>query len=250
VSLRKTYQKAWGYLWRCHAPFDAFLPEIGQDDLALLHSIRPFTMTTPERMYALLSAVRYVCANSIPGDIVECGVWRGGSMMLVAKTLIQLGQHDRNLHLYDTFAGMTAPSAKDRTRFEKQSPVESFAQTKKDGDVVHWSYAALEEVRKNMFSTGYNRDRLHFIKGPVEDTIPGHMPERIALLRLDTDFYESSKHEMLHLFPQLVQGGVLVLDDYGHWEGQRLAVEEYFAEHKVKMLLNRIDYTGRIGVKT
>jgi hypothetical protein len=90
---------------------------------------------------------------------------------------------------------------------------------------------------------------VRFVKGLVEDTLPSSAPESIALLRLDTDWYESTRHELIHLFPRLVSGGVLILDDYGHWQGARKALDEYFEEHGVKMLLNRIDYSARIGVK-
>ena len=115
---------------------------------------------------------------------------------------------------------------------------------------MHWSFSPIEETRRNVLSTGYSPDRVHFVKGPVEQTIPANAPETIALLRLDTDFYESTRHELIHLFPRLVPGGVLIIDDYGHWEGARQAVDEYFKENKIRMLLNRVDYTGRIGVKT
>ncbi len=100
-----------------------------------------------------------------------------------------------------------------------------------------------------MLSVGYPENRVHFVKGPVENTIPEHAPKGIALLRLDTDFYSSSKHELVHLFPRLASGGVLLLDDYGHWEGQRIAMDEYLAETGIPILLNRLDYTARIGVK-
>ena len=244
-----TFSRACHYVWQRFAPFGGFLPEVSRADLELLKTVRPFTGTSAERMYALLNAVRYVARNEIAGDMVECGVWRGGSMMLIARALLELKQTDRVLYLYDTYAGMTAPSAQDATQFEKTSPAESFEARKKEEGVVDWCYAPIEEVRKNMSSTGYPEDKLQFIKGPVEKTIPGRIPDQIALLRLDTDFYESSMHELVHLFPRLVSGGVLILDDYGHWEGQRIAVEEYIEKHKVKLLLNRIDYTGRIAVK-
>ena len=247
---RQFWNRGWGYLWRRYTPFEAFLPEVDEADLQLMREVRPFTMTSPERMYALPNAVRYVVANRLAGDITECGVWRGGSMMLIAKALLQLKDTERHLYLYDTFAGMTKPSAKDSTRFEKRTPEESYTASKKEGDdVVHWSYASLQEVQANLSSTGYDQSKLHFVKGPVEQTIPGIIPERIALLRLDTDFYESSKHEMEHLFPRLISGGVLILDDFGHWEGQRIAVEEYIKQHYLRLLLNRIDYSGRIAVK-
>ena len=83
----------------------------------------------------------------------------------------------------------------------------------------------------------------------MEETIPTHIPHAISLLRLDTDWYESTKHELTHLFPLLSPGGVIIIDDYGHWQGAKKAVDEYFEENKIKILLNRIDYTGRIGVK-
>jgi O-methyltransferase len=238
-----------GYLWRRFAPCEAVLPEMNPEDWKIMREVRPFTMTSPERLYGLMSGIRYVIANRIPGDIVECGVWKGGSMMAAAKTLLKLNSTERNLHLFDTFAGMTPPSAKDGSRFGHETPGESFARLQNSDGSSRWCFGPLEEVRRNMSSTGYPEGNIHFVKGPVENTIPAQAPEEIALLRLDTDFYESSKHEMLHLFPRLSPGGVLLLDDYGHWEGQRLAVDEYLSENKIKVLLNRLDYTGRIGVK-
>jgi O-methyltransferase len=246
---RKLMSRAAGYAWRRFAPLDAFVPESSDADLQLIREVKPFTMTSPERVYGLLSAIRYLVANQIRGDIVECGVWKGGSMMAVAKALLALRSTERDLYLYDTFAGMTAPTAKDSSRFEPKATQESFDSMKEGDGTCQWCFSSLEETRRNVHSVGYPEQKIHFIMGPVEETIPQNLPETIALLRLDTDFYESSRHEMLHLFPRLVSGGVLLLDDYGHWEGQRLAVDEYLSEHKIPLLLNRLDYAGRIGIK-
>ena len=79
--------------------------------------------------------------------------------------------------------------------------------------------------------------------------MPGYLPSGIALLRLDTDWYESTKHELEHLYPLLVSGGVIIIDDYGHWKGAKKAVDEYIKDNNLPLLLNRIDYTGRIGIK-
>ena len=107
--------------------------------------------------------------------------------------------------------------------------------------------ATLDEVAApTCAATGYPAERLHFVEGKVEDTIPEQAPERIALLRLDTDWYESTRHELEHLYPRLSPGGVLIIDDYGHWEGARQAVDEYF---KGEVYLHRIDYTGRLAIK-
>jgi hypothetical protein len=112
-----------------------------------------------------------------------------------------------------------------------------------------WCRSPLDEVRTNVGSTGYPKDLVHYVKGRVEETIPFQAPERISLLRLDTDWYESTRHELHHLFPRLVPGGVLIVDDYGYWKGCREAVDEYFASKRVAMLLHRIDRTCRVGVK-
>ena len=171
-------------------------------------------------------------------------------MMSVALTLLSLGVKDRHLHLFDTYAGMTAPSDKDKSQFGEGDPHEHYAKSLSADGTSNWSFASFEEVKQNLLSTGYPPEKLHFIKGSVEDTLPEHAPAEISLLRLDTDFYASTKHELIHLFPRLTPTGVLILDDYGHWEGQRLAVDEYVEEHKVPLLLSRLDYTGRIAVKS
>lgn len=105
------------------------------------------------------------------------------------------------------------------------------------------------EVSSNLARTDYPSERTHLVKGRVEDTVPSEAPERIAVLRLDTDWYESTRHEMEQLFPRLPPGGVLILDDYGHWQGSRRAVDEYLAAEGLHLLLQRIDYTGRIATK-
>jgi hypothetical protein len=206
-----------------------------------------FTMTSLERMYALYKATEYVVSADIPGDVVECGVWRGGSSMLSALVLKRLGDEQRSIHLYDTFEGMSEPDQRD-VAFSGNAAAPKW-EASNAGEVNEWCYSPLEEVEANMLSTGMDRDRLRFVKGKVEDTLPATMPERISLLRLDTDWYESTYHELRHLFPLLSAGGVLIIDDYGHWAGAREATDRYLAEVGSSILLNRIDYTGRIGVK-
>ena len=215
----------------------------------IIQSVRPYTMTSPERLFALIQAVRYVSSASILGDIVECGVWRGGSMMAAARTLIECGDETRTLHLFDTFEGMSVPTDKD-VAIDGQSADSLLAREDKNDSQSAWCLATIEDVKSGMSSTRYPPDRIRYIKGKVEETIPRSAPERIAILRLDTDWYESTRHELEHLFPRLVKGGVLIIDDYGHWKGAREAVDEYLSANKIKLLLNRIDYTGRVAVKT
>lgn len=209
----------------------------------------PYTMTSPERLFALIESVRYVSRCAIPGDIVECGVWRGGSMMAAALALLERGDASRTLHLLDTYEGMTAPTSRD-VSVDGHDARELLEARRKSEDDPVWAYAALDAVKKAMLSTGYDPARIRFVAGRVEQTLPAAAPERIALLRLDTDWYESTRHELVHLYPRLVRGGVLIIDDYGHWKGARQAVDEYIAQTGAKLLLHRVDYTGRVAVKT
>jgi O-methyltransferase len=220
------------------------LPDLPDTFNSLYDRVRPFTMTSVERLYALHEAIRYVVAADVPGDVVECGVWRGGSSMMAALTLRQVGA-SRRIWLYDTFEGMPPPGEND-VRYSGES-AESLLESaeRAPGAWNEWAWATLDDVRANMASTGY--DALEYVAGPVENTVPEQAPGQIALLRLDTDWYESTRHEMEHLYPRLSDGGVLIIDDYGHWQGARRAIDEYFADRPV--LLNRIDYTGRIAVK-
>lgn len=211
---------------------------------------RPYTMTSIERMYSLYKSVEYVIQNKIPGDFVECGVWKGGSTMLIATYLQEHKLTDRKIFLYDTFEGMPQPKAED-VDVSGVAAQQKFDQLATGTDSSDWCYASLEEVRTNMQKTGFPDQQTVYVKGKVEETIPGTIPDDdIALLRLDTDWHDSTKHELIHLYPKIPLNGVLILDDFGHWEGAKKAVLDYFKENDICMLLNRIDYCGRIGIKT
>jgi len=213
----------------------------------LYKKCKPFTMTRTERMYVLYQAMQYVVARGIPGDIVECGVWKGGSSMLCALVLSQDADDSRSLYLYDTFSGMAEPGEMD-VSLHGSSAREEWRRHQRD-DVTDWAYSPLEEVRRNLLSTGFPEKRAVFVPGKVEDTIPGIAPSRIALLRLDTDFYSSTYHEMTHLFSRLSPGGILIVDDYGTWKGARQAVDQYASENHLTLLLTRVDRGARICVK-
>jgi predicted O-methyltransferase YrrM len=224
----------------------AWRPDLTAEDAAIVASVRPFTLTSRERVLALIDATRYLVRSGIPGAFVECGVWKGGSAMAMAMTLLAAGDPARDLRLFDTFDGMPPPGDADRS-FDG---VPASLQLQRDPPGTGlWARAGAEEVRRNLASTRYPTDRVQFIQGRVEDTIPANAPESIALLRLDTDWYESTRHELTHLYPRLVRGGVLIIDDYGHWLGARQATDEYLSALDRPVFLHRIDYTGRIAVK-
>jgi hypothetical protein len=204
-------------------------------------------MGSVERLYALFHAVRHVEERGLPGDIVECGVRRGGSAMACAITLRQMGSTHRTIHLYDTFTGMPQPAARDVDLRGRDALATWESGREADGNA--WCRAGIADVRRNMAATGYPEDRIRLVAGKVEETLPAQSPATIALLRLDTDWYESTRHELVHLYPRLVPGGVLIIDDYGYWRGAREATDEYLRENGIRVLLNRIDHTARLAVK-
>ncbi len=223
-------------------------PDFSSFHKTIYNFVANHTMTSPERIFSLIEAILYIEKNKIEGDIVECGVWKGGSMMAVAETLKKTGNFSRNLYLYDTYEGMPPPSEHDKDYSGKSAGELLNSDPDREKNLV-WAYSALNIVKEGMRSTGYPDIKTKYVQGKVEETIPATIPTKIALLRLDTDWYESTKHELEHLFPLLVDGGVLILDDYGHWQGARKAVDEYFEKNKPRILLCRIDETGRIAIK-
>jgi hypothetical protein len=238
-----------GWRWRLGYLLGTPVPHHFEPELAaLVKRVRRDTLTSAARIAAVRDATSYVVRAGIEGAFAECGVWRGGSMMAVALTLLELGERDRELYLYDTFTGMTEPTAEDLSSpYDGYSPQRRWRRQRALGR--EWAGVPAEVVRERVESTGYPPERIHLVEGRVEDTLPATAPERLALLRLDTDWYASTRHELLHLYPLLGDGGVLIVDDYGHYEGARQAVDEFFAERGETVLLQRIDYTGRMAVK-
>jgi O-methyltransferase len=207
-------------------------------------------MTSAERLWSLLNAVRYVTQESVPGDLVECGVWRGGSVMAMARELTALGFADRRIWLYDTFAGMTLPTYRDVEAGSGKSAQSMLDATPiGDGNNV-WCSAGRAEVEANLRATKFPMEQFTIVEGDICTTVHEWAPDSIALLRLDTDWYESTRVELEVLYPKLVVGGVCILDDYGHWDGARQAVDEYFEAHGPRPYMHAIDYSGRVFVKT
>ncbi|MFT4848866.1 MAG: O-methyltransferase [Sediminicola sp.] len=223
--------------------------DFSKEDNDIVDFVTPFTMTSPERIKVLLDSVRYVIDNNLEGDYVECGVWKGGSTLAVASILCNLNNFEKRLWLYDTFEGMSEPTnfdldidgrkAKDRLDLEC-----------KDSSWV-WAFSELNEVTNTMSLSKYPTSKIKYVKGKVEDTLlTDEKPDKISILRLDTDWYESTKIELELLFPKVVKGGIIIIDDYGHWRGSRKAVDEYIKKNNLTIFLNRIDYTGRLIVKS
>lgn len=192
----------------------------------LIRRVKPYTMT-PEGVVQNTAWALDQVLGRIAGDFVECGVWRGGHCMLAALKMLQANDL-RDIWLFDTFEGMSEPTDADYRG--KGQAMRDWEASKHPVSGSTWCRAELWDVKSAMESTGYPMDRVTFVKGKVEDTLKSDpLPERIAVLRLDTDWYESTKAELEVLYPRLQSGGVLILDDYNYWRGCRKAVDEYFA---------------------
>jgi hypothetical protein len=224
--------------------------------LRLFDQSKHYTMTSKEVMFSTYQAAKYVESRGIVGDVVECGVWRGGSALLAALTMREVRaakkrtlmgkilRSRRKFWLYDTFEGMTAPTDKD-VDIEGVQAGQYIDQYADDGK---WCYASQEDVADIFAKNGFKKSEIKMIKGDVLETLKSQAPKKISLLRLDTDWYESTKAELEILYPRLSVGGVLIIDDYGHWAGARDAVDEFFA-NTPSVLLNRISYAVRVAIK-
>jgi O-methyltransferase len=226
----------------------AKLADLDEAARPIIETVRPFTMTSIERLFDLYKSVEYIVKAQVPGDMLECGVWRGGSMMLVARTLVALGDTRRTLFLLDTYEGPPKPDPEKDLDLWGNNPVNEWINYRKTDETSDWAYVSIDEVRANLESTGYPMEKVMLVKGMVEKTAATVPPGPLALVRLDTDWYASAEVGLATFWPRLSRKGILIVDDYGHYRGQRQAVDEYFTKTPVK--LNRVDYSCRTILKT
>jgi O-methyltransferase len=228
------------------------------DDLehAIYAEVAGQVAQSPESIAQTSRAVRYLVENDIAGDFVECGVFMGASIVCMIRTLQATKMEDghiyrtRDIWLYDTFEGMPEQNP-ELDVFHDPAQYPLWDQIKRDDGSggSNWVHGPIDSVKANVNRTGYPQDRLKYVKGMVEQTLPKWAPDRIALLRLDTDYYSSTKHELTHLYQRVVSGGVIIIDDYGAFKGCKQAVDEYIRENGLKVLLSRIDEHVRMWVK-
>jgi O-methyltransferase len=225
--------------------------EASKADEEIYRKVQAYTMSNPDPIYSLITATRYVVENEIAGDFVECGTWSGGCSMAIALTLMNLGDTKRNIWIYDTFAGMTEPGAIDVTYGDKVMSALPFWQEKNGSSSgSDWASVSLDRVKANLGLTNYPMEKFKFIEGNVLETLNDSLPNEIALLRLDTDWYDSTKKEMTALYPKLSLGGVCIVDDYGAWAGSKQAIDEFMSETLQRPLMHITDWTTRTWVKS
>jgi len=186
-------------------------------------------------------AIKYILQNNIEGVIVECGVDSGDFEHIWINELMK-NNIVRDIYLYDTFKGLVKPSEYDYTckgaklySMNQDEVCNTWKSYKIDEQINGWCYTPLEKVQNRLNSTGYLQNNLHYIVGDVMETLKNKttIPEKIAILRLDTDWYESSKYELEQMYDNVVTGGVIIFDDYYHWNGQRKATDDFFASRNL-----------------
>ena len=227
--------------------------EFSERDIEIINYIKKnrLTMVSVERLIATVKACKYSIVSGIKGDFVECGVWRGGCS-LAAKLTFEAYKSNKKVYLYDTFLGMTEPNIKDEHIRDKNYAFDQYSKSSRSNH-NDWCYSSLDEVKNNFIKANVDLKGVKFVAGDVRKTLnnKNHLPKNICALRLDTDFYDSTKKEMEVLYPLLEKGGVLLIDDYGTWKGSKLAIDEYFENNSIiKPLLNYTDYSGRSGIKS
>ena len=226
-------------------------PDSNNFEKELFDIISEYTMTSHERIFALMKSINFVKHNNVDGDFVECGVWRGGNLILFQK-FVEKYNLSKKIYAYDTFEGMSEPDKIDET-FKGESSKDLLNKLyKKKVDRkknILIADCSIEQVQEN-FKKFSNKNNLICVKGPVEKTldIKENLPNKISILRLDTDWYSSTKKELEVLFPLLEKNGILIIDDYGFWKGARKAVDEYFENKNVTMF--KIDFTGRMIINS
>jgi O-methyltransferase len=226
--------------------FKKAILDLTEEESIIIEQCVPYTMTSKERMLGLIRAIQYVNQNEIAGDFVECGVWKGGSAMIMGHLCHKL-KMDRKIYLFDTFSGMTEPTSTDIDKSGRTAQ-ELMEKQDKSNSLV-WAISNKKEVSENLKQCEYENFAL--VEGDVAKTLfdSNNIPEKVSILRLDTDWYESTIIELEILYPRLVKGGVLIIDDYGHWQGAKKAVDEYFSNMAFTPFMNRLDYTGRLIIK-
>jgi hypothetical protein len=209
------------------------------------------TMLTDKAIRANVDAVSHIVDENVQGAIVECGVWCGGSMAAMLYRLLDLKDETREAYLFDTFAGMPEPSELDsKIGGDPHATQKRFQESEnKSKSRNKWCFCSISRVKQTITQTNYPEHLVHFVEGKVEDTLPVTDVKEIAILRLDTDFYESTKCELEYLYPRVATNGVVIIDDYGVWAGAKKATDEYLKEHNINVELQKIDTPRRFFLK-
>ena len=223
---------------------------LSNDEIKKINKILKLTMVSQENLAFLVSVIKYLKKNQIKGDYAETGIWKGGISILSYQMFLEKNKKRKRFYLYDTFEGMVKPGKFDKKLNRDLSQVmDKWKKTLKTKE--GWNFSSLDEVKKNIIKICGKRSLKDFclIKGKVENSLKNkkNLPKKICLLRLDTDFYNSTKAELDYLFNRVSKGGVIIFDDYSNWLGAKKAIDNFFKNKKY--LLCKIDNNSRFIIK-
>lgn len=236
-----------GYILKKRSYFDKLekIPSLNKEHQKILSISSKFSMTSKIRQYALLNLLDYIFKKNIEGDMVECGTWLGGNL-IIFDHLKKKYNSKKKIFAYDTFVGMPRPTNNDKD-FEGKSFLNNF----EDLNKRYYSNKKfnLNIVKKNLLLNKVDLKKIKFIKGKVEDTLKNkeNLPSKISILRLDTDWYESTNASLYQLYSKLVKGGILIIDDYGWNSGCKKATDNFFKKKDVSFF--RIDHESIFLIK-
>lgn len=255
-AARKIFNSVGLEVSRYNRPADApatsekeFPVDFESEYIEIIKKVKPYTMTSSERLYQLVHYVKYIIENDIRGDFVECGVWRGGSILTMIETLKLLNATNRKIHLFDTFSSDDIFSTKSAISEDEPLGIDSDSLKRHIAEQKIDFSVNFDDVKKLMRETQYPPENIMFYVGRVEDTLPEANINSVALLRLDTDWYDSTKFQLESLYNKVTINGIVICDDYGFWKGHKKAVDEFLAENNINPLLLRNDYSCRLFIK-
>lgn len=185
------------------------------------------------RLDNLQYCVEHVIRNGVPGDLIEAGAWRGGSSIFMCAVLKAYGVTDRVIWVADSFSGLPAPNP-------DKYPADR-------GDIHHTIgllKVPLEEVKSNFSKYDLLDEKVRFLKGWFNETLPSAPIERLAVLRIDADMYQSTMDALTSMYPKLSTGGYVIIDDYGAIGACKAAVDDFRAANAIKDTIRRVDWTG------
>lgn len=196
----------------------------------LLRKVQPYTLSDCNRLQKLIQLAKYVNQHNIPGDFVECGVYKGGSAAVIAQSLGE----QRHLWLYDSFAGMPATGEKDGEAAK---------------EYIGECLSSIDDVRQVMARVGTKPSQYTIKPGWFDQTFQAQLPQQVALLHCDADWYDSVKLVLKTFYPLIPEGGCVILDDFGYWEGCRAAFYDFCYQYDEKPVLERVTNSQAYWIK-
>lgn len=225
--------------------------ELNGFERKLIYDIREknLSMCSYERLAATAMACKHMCKHNDKAVFVECGTWRGGNGILAAA-IFKKYKIPYKIYLFDTFKGMTKPTKEDKKINDGQIASKLYKIYSNNFN-SEWCFSPIEEVKDNFKKFDLLDHNIFFIEGDVTKTLleSKNVPAAISILRIDTNWYKSTKMIFEKLYPKLKIGGILLSNDYAYWSGSKKATDDYFEKNSNRPYFQYVDSAGRTAIK-